>query len=202
MFPYPFLEAAYMAKMCGGSGKDPRIAALERARELGHVQFSNGWEIRVKTSDELNGYHVSGGSAYKSHSIYSELVLWACYFKNGEFMFAYPNNQYWTNIIGDFYKTDDGDIYKGYDRIAVITDDVTVTVENSTVKVNMSLDETGHYYNSDGSLSSQSEKTYSIDWRIISPTESSWTLWSNLAVLRSDHQTYINDVLDFCGLPL
>lgn len=190
-----FMLGFLKAKKTGG--KDPRIAALERARELGRAQFSNGWEISVRTSDELNGYHVSGGYLDKLYSIYSELVLWACYFKNGEFMFAYPNSQYWTNIIGDFYKTDDGNIYKGYDRIAVITDDVTVTVENNAVKVNLSLDETGHYYNSDGSISSQNEKTYSLVWNIVHPTDSSWTLWSNLAVLRSDYQTYLNDVLDF-----
>lgn len=196
---------AILSKRQGSNGKDPRIAALERARELGRAEFLNGWEIRVKTSDELNGYLVAGGgTSYKSHSIYCQIVLWYCYYKNSEFMFAICGGDYITNIIADYYiNSTDGTIYNGYDRIAVITDDVTFTVENNQMKFNLVFDETSHYYNSDGSIDSQSERTYSNTWRQSTmPLSGAVYQRSNLAILRSDHQTYINDVLDFCGLQL
>ena len=205
MFPYPFLEAAYMDKMCGSSGKDPRIAALESARELGRVPCSNGWEIRIRTSDELNGYQVSRGTTSgRSHYIYCQIVAWYCYYKYGKFMFAICSNGSLTNIIGDYYvNSTDGVIYKGYDRIAVITDDVNLTVENGQIILYMTLDEISHEYNSDGSIDSQSEKTYTITWRQSIKPLSGYIVHerSNFAILRSDYQTYVNDVLDFCELP-
>lgn len=203
-------EAAKIMMIDNSSGKDPRIVAIERARELCRASFLSGWEIRIKTSDELDGHHIEyhHNNDPRSYSHYSEMILWSCYYKNDEFMFAYSSD-HCTNIIGDFYRTSDGEIYKSYDRIAVIPDEIEFTLKNEysdsspaygryfTLSFNMT--EVYHYYNQDGSVRSEGENLYTISWSTPSINNSIMTQWSGLAVFRSNYQTYINDVLDFCS---
>ena len=204
-------EAAKIMMIDNSSGKDPRIDAIERARELCRASFSSGWEIRIKTSDELDGHHIyfHHNDETRLYSHYSEIMLWSCYYKNDKFMFAYCSNyNTTTNIIGDFYRASDGDIYKGYDRIAVIPDEIGFALKNMYsdfpaygryFSLFFNMPEIYHYYNQDGSVSDEGENLYTISWSTPPINNATLTMWWGLAVARSDYQTYINDVLDFCS---
>ena len=108
-----------------GGGKDPRIAAIERATEFGRFVIpgtagEDVWELSWGYTEELNGHHIyqySGRSDVFSH--YYELYTWAVYLKNGEFRFALPNtvSSGHTCIEGDYRKNDeDNSIYREFER--------------------------------------------------------------------------------------
>lgn len=205
-----FAEAA-MIMMTGAESvsRDPRVAALENATILGQYDFSNGWSIKVKLCDELNGYRIQYYNNYgRAYSCYKEIVIWSCYYKNGEFMFAYKSGSYYTDIPGDYYITSEGTIYKGFDRSTNFSEVTKFEVRpqdlnnvypfNVYFRVTLSGKKIEKYYNSDGSVSSQNEAVIGHDFQTESLSSSTNVeLWSNLAVVRKDHQTYINDILDF-----
>ena len=205
MLPYfPFLEAAYMAKMAGGSAaKDSRIAIIEKATEFGRVEFANTWDIRVKMTDELNGQHFHPkGSNNEAYSIYAENIFWSCYYKNDEFMFALPYE--WYTNAEDYYNDEDGVIYKRYDRhysdFKMTGIDYKKIDHNGFCVVQVILSfsyvSTNAYYKSDGTIDSQSINESSDTIYIGYIDNSSYSKY-NVVIARGDWQTYINDVMDF-----
>lgn len=188
------------------SGKDPRIDALENATLLGQYDFPNGWSIKVKLCDELNGYRIQYYSDDHVYSYYKEIVLWSCYYKNDEFMFAYFSGSYYTDIPGDYYKTNDGVIYKSFERVINISEVINFEVRQYYFDyypfgvyfyVTLGGNEIETYYNSDGSISGQREETVNFGFPTLALSSNDYRLWSNAAVFRKDRQTYINDILDF-----
>ena len=97
MFPYPFLEAAYMAQMMSGGGggvDDDFSTVINSAPTIVGWTIANGWYALAKIVDGLtiknviryydsiytNDYYI----ARRSNSP----PLLMCAYKNGEFMFA------------------------------------------------------------------------------------------------------------------
>ena len=208
-----FSEAA-MIMMSGSDSsiKDPRIAALENATLLGQYDFSNGWSIKVKLCDELNGHHIQyypdeeGVGDTRVYYHYREIVLWSCYYKNDEFMFAYFCNSYYTDIPGEYYKTNEGIIYNYFERVTDFSEVINFEIKQYYSNyhpfgvyfyVTLKGNQIETYYNSDGSVSNQREEAVEYKWTTAALASYDYQRWSSQAVFRKDYQTYINDILDF-----
>ena len=202
--------AAKIMMISNNSGQDPRIAAIESAKTYAEYEFSNGWVVKIKFSDELCGRHIRhypNDNYGRVYSYYKEIVLWSCYYKNDEFMFANFSSSNYTDIPGDYYKTDEGVIYKSVDRITEFSEVINFEVLQSYpdnpypfgvfFRVTLKGNETYTYYKPDGSISSQNKSEFNFDWITLPLKETYSQLWSNEAIYRKDNETYINDVLDF-----
>lgn len=194
------------------SGQDSRIAAIENAAILARAQINDDWEIQVRHSDELDGHHVNfidynGDFSNHLYSYISDILFWSCYYKNGKFMFAHCGNSLCTNIIEDYYKASDGKIYNGYDRINTIFEVTGFSLENNSsdyrnigyyFELDYSARQVEHYYDTDGSITSQSEETFATRCSTNTLFWTNISIFSSLAIIRSDYQTYLNDLIDFC----
>ena len=198
-------ELASMIMMSGGGGaQDSRIAIIEKATEFGRIEFANTWDIRVKTTDELNGcYFYAKQSNNQAYSIYADIIFWSCYYKNDEFMFAIPYE--WYTNIEDYYNDEDGVIYKGYDRHFSDFEMTGIDYKKNEyngfcvvqVIFSFSCVSTCTYYKSDGTIGSQSIYD-SSDTCYIGDISDAYSGYNQI-IPRGDWQTYINDVMDFAS---
>ena len=187
---------------------DSRIEIIKNARELARAEFANGWTLRAKFSDDnaVNMTYVysynSSGHPYKYNS---GLLIWGCYYKNDEFMFAANNNGgFATSCLGDYYLNyEKNELYKSSDEICTITDVNSFEIFGSsfppttTISVKFNIKRVSHSYDYDGNVTSEYE---SISEGASASTpmllEMGYSGYCKV-ISRGDWQTYLNDMVDF-----
>ena len=190
------------------AGGDPRIDIIKNARELARAEFANGWTLRAKFSDDnsVNMTNInpinSNGHPYQYNS---GLLIWGCYYKNDEFMFAANNSSgFATSCLGDYYLNyEKNELYKSSDEIYTITDVNSFEIFGSafpptaTISVNFNIKRVSHSYDYDGNVTSEYE-SISEGYSASTPRLSEMGYSGYCKVIsRGDWQTYLNDMVDF-----
>ena len=188
-------------------GSDPRIEAIENARELARAVFANGWTLRAKFSDD-NSVNLTYANPINSsghpYQYKSGLSIWGCYYKNDEFMFAVSGSYFAVSNLGDYYLNyEKNELYKSSDEIYTITDVNSFEIfessfpPNATISIKFNVKSTYHSYDYDGNVTSEYESIsegYSAGTPRLSELEYSGYC---KVISRGDWQTYLNDMVDF-----
>ena len=111
MVPYfPFLEAAYMAKMCGGgaAAEESRKSILDSADVIGTLELPSDWKINIKWTGQMSFVP----KQYMPIPIILESV-WAEFYNGETFKFACPIDTALTSVFSQNYyeRTNDGTVY-------------------------------------------------------------------------------------------
>lgn len=188
-------------------GGDPRIDIIKNARELARAEFANGWTLRAKVSDDnsVNLTYINPiNSSGHPYQYQSGVLLWGCYYKNDEFMFAISSNYYAVSNLGDYYLNyEKNELYKSSDEICTITDVNSFEIYGSsfppgaTISVNVNVKKIYHSYDYDGNVTSEYE-SISEGYSANTPSLSEFNYSGYCKVIsRGDWQTYLNDMVDF-----
>ena len=112
MFPYPFLEAAYMAKMSGnGEAKDSRVEKLDKTPTLCTVDIADGWNIRVKIAYDVdNAQYFSFGTTHGGIvDYYTYWGIYYCVYLNNDFKYASCNPTFYAKYHENYQNADTPD---------------------------------------------------------------------------------------------